>query len=109
VPEVLPTALGREDENSAVPAEAVRHLQASHDQRDLALLRELALECDDNDAAEAVRGLILLCSREEFEAFLNRHHQELCVGALPAVDELFYMPEWLGAKGIGQERNLLQF
>jgi len=59
------------------------------------LLRELALEPDDNVAAEAVRGLASLSSREELEAFLNRHDQALCAGALAALDELLYMPEWL--------------
>jgi hypothetical protein len=37
----------------------------------------------------------LHCSHEELEAFLNRHDQELCAGALAALDELLYMPEWM--------------
>ena len=67
-------------------------------------LRELALAPDDEVAAEAVRGLDLLFSREELEAFLNRHDQELCAGALAALDELLYMPEWLKPKDREQER-----
>jgi hypothetical protein len=60
---------------------------------DLPLLRELALEPDDNVTAEAVRGLASLFSREELEAFLSQHDQELCAGALAAVEELLYMPD----------------
>jgi HEAT repeat protein len=63
----------------------------------LALLRVLALAADDEVAAEIVRGLALLCSREELEAFLEQHDQELCAGALAALDELLYMLEWLKA------------
>jgi hypothetical protein len=68
------------------------------------VLHELALAPDNNVAAEAVRGLILLCSREELEEFLNRHVQKLCAVALAALDAVLYMPEWLKAKDTEQER-----
>ena len=64
----------------------------------LPVLSELALAPDDSVAAEAVRGLIFLCSREELEAFLNQHDQKLCARALAALDEALYMPEWLKAR-----------
>jgi hypothetical protein len=75
---------------------------------DLPLLRELALAPDDEVAAEAIRGLASRYSREELEVFLNRHDQELCAGALAALDEVLYMPEWLKAKDGEQEMDLLQ-
>ena len=94
--EILPLLHERlKDENSAVRAEAVRTLVGFSRPEDLPLLRELALEPDENVAAEAIRGLSSLLSREELEAFLNRHDQALCAGALAALDELLYMPEWL--------------
>jgi hypothetical protein len=68
--------------------------------RGLPLLGELALAPDDNVAAEAVRGLALLCSREELEAFLNRYDQGLCARALGALDA----PEWLKPQDREQER-----
>jgi hypothetical protein len=74
----------------------------------LPLLRELALAPDDEVAAEAIRGLASRYSREELEVFLNRHDQELCAGALAALDEVLYMPEWLKAKDGEQEMDLLQ-
>jgi HEAT repeat protein len=61
----------------------------------LPLLGELALEPDDDVAAEAIRGLASLFSREELEAFLNRHDRKLCAGGLAALDEVLYMPEWM--------------
>ena len=66
---------------------------------DLSLLREVALAPYGEVAAKAIRGLGLLCSREELEAFLNQHDQQLCAGALAALDELLYMPEWMKLKG----------
>jgi HEAT repeat protein len=107
--EVLP--LLRElakDQDRDLRAEAVRALASFSKEEDLPLLRELALAPNHNVAAEAVRGLALLCSREELEALLNRHDQKLCAGALVALDELLYMPEWLKAKDRSQERDLLQ-
>ena len=68
------------------------------------MLGELALAPDDNVAAEAVRGLALLCSRKELEAFLNRYDQGLCAGALGALDALLYMPKWLKPQDREQER-----
>jgi hypothetical protein len=65
---------------------------------DLPQLRKLALEPDDKVAAQAVRGLASLLAREEFEAFLNQHDQELSAGTLAALDEVLYMPEWLKPK-----------
>jgi hypothetical protein len=61
------------------------------------LLRELGLASDDKVAAEVIRWLASRCSREELEAFLNQHDQELCAGAMAALDEVLYLPEWLKA------------
>ena len=85
-------------------AAAVKALTSFARTEDLPLLNELALSSDDKVAAEAIRGLASLLPREELEAFLNRHDQELCAGALAALDELLYMPEWLKAKDREQER-----
>jgi hypothetical protein len=72
----------------------------------LPLLRELALTPNNNLAAEAIRAMASHCSREELEALLNRHDQELCAGALAALDEVLYMPEWLKATDREQYRGL---
>jgi HEAT repeat protein len=64
----------------------------------LLLLRELALVRDPQVAVDAILGLASLCSREELEAFLNQHDQELCASALAALDKLLYMPEWMKAR-----------
>jgi HEAT repeat protein len=92
------------DEDSGVRAAAMKALASFSKEEDLPLLRELALVADDNVAVEAVRGLASLCSRQELEAFLNQHDQELCARALAALDDLLYMPEWLKTKDGWQER-----
>jgi HEAT repeat protein len=92
------------DEDSGVRAAAMKALASFSKEEDLPLLRELALVADDNVAVEAVRCLASLCSRQELEAFLNQHDQELCARALAALDDLLYMPEWLKAKDGWQER-----
>jgi HEAT repeat protein len=71
---------------------------------DLPLLRERALASNDNVAAEAIRSLAQHDSREELEAFLNEHDKELSAGALSALDELLYMPEWMKPEDSAQER-----
>jgi HEAT repeat protein len=65
---------------------------------DLPLLRQRALAPDDSVAAEAVRRLAPHYSREQREAFLNEHDQDLCGSALAALDELLYMPDWMKAR-----------
>ena len=69
----------------------------------LLLLREWALAPDDRVAAEGIRALASRCSRGELEAFLNRDDQELSAGALAALDELLYMPQWMKARDPAQE------
>jgi HEAT repeat protein len=82
-----------EDSDSSVRRVALEALGRSSKQDALPLFaRELALA---EVAAETVRSLALLCSREELEAFLNQHDKELCAMALAALDELLYMPEWM--------------
>jgi HEAT repeat protein len=93
------------DQNWRVRAEAVKSLTSFSPTEALPMLRELALASDHNVAAEAVRGLASLFSREELEEFLNRYEQDLSVGAIVALDELLYMPEWLKAKEKEQERH----
>ena len=85
-------------------ASAVKGLASFSKEEALPLLRERALARDDEVAAEAVRGLASRCSREELESFLNRYDLELCAGALAALDELLYMPEWLKPKDREEER-----
>ena len=92
------------DQDRYVRVEAVKALARFSMQ--LPLLRELAFATatDDNVAAEAVHSLTSFCSREELEDFLNQHEQELCAGALAALDEVLYMPEWLKPKDREQDR-----
>jgi HEAT repeat protein len=92
------------DENPDVRTAAVKALASFSRPKGLPLLGELALAPDDNVAAEAVRGLASLCSPKELEAFLNRYDQGLCAGALGALDELIYMPEWLKPKDTEKQR-----
>jgi hypothetical protein len=96
------------DWNSDVRASAVKGLASFSKEEALPLLRERALARDDEVAAEAVRGLASRYSREELEVILNGHDQELCAGALAALDELLYMPEWLKARDRLKYRYLLQ-
>jgi HEAT repeat protein len=84
-----------EDQNLDVRARAVEALASFARPEALLVLRALALAPYDNVAVEAVRSLTLLCSREELTALLNQHDQELCAGALAALDKVLYMPEWL--------------
>jgi HEAT repeat protein len=86
------------DPDWRVSAAAVKALARFSLTEDLSLLRKLALEPDADVAAEAIRGIAPLCSREELETLLNQHDQKLCAGALAALDEALYMPEWLKAK-----------
>jgi hypothetical protein len=71
---------------------------------DLPLLRELACAPDCDVAVQAIQDLASRCSREELEAFLIQHDQELCAQALAALDELLYMPEWLNPKNMEKEK-----
>ena len=92
------------DKDWQVSAAAWKALASLAQAQDLPLLlRKRALAPDDKVAAEAIRWLASCCSREELEAFLNQHDQELCAGALAALDELLYMPEWMKARYSEQE------
>jgi hypothetical protein len=86
------------DSNSGVRTEALEALASFSRPEALSVLCDRALASDHKVAVDAIRGLATRCSREELEAFLNRHDQKLCAGALAALDERLYMPEWLKPK-----------
>jgi HEAT repeat protein len=86
------------DENSDLRTAAIKALTSFSGPEVLKVLRELALEPDGNVAGSAIKVLATRCSREELEALLIQHDRELCPGALAALDELLYMPEWMKAK-----------
>jgi HEAT repeat protein len=92
------------DNDRQVCVAAAKVLASFSKEETLPLLRELALVTDDDVAAEAIRVLASLWSHEELESFLNRHDQKLCTGALAALDEVLYMPEWLKPKDREQDR-----
>jgi HEAT repeat protein len=98
--EVLPLLreLSKDQTSGIRAAAAVKALASFSKEEDAQLLRERALAPDNDVAAEAVRGLASLCSHQELEVFLNQNDQELCVGALAALDELLYRPKWLKEK-----------
>ena len=63
----------------------------------------LSLLCDkafarDKVAVEAICELTSRCSRKELEAILNEHDQQLWLGALAALHEQLYTPEWMKLK-----------
>jgi HEAT repeat protein len=86
------------DQNSGVRREAAYALRNSKKAKALPLLRELALEPNDQVAAAAAESLGVLCSHKELKDFLYQHDQQLCAGALAALDEMLYMPDWLKNK-----------
>ena len=87
--------LANDKDDSNVRLEVGKALARFSQEEALPLLRKLALTPNNNVAAEAIRAMASHCSREELEALLNRHDQELCAGALAALDEVLYMPEWM--------------
>jgi HEAT repeat protein len=93
------------DQDRGLRTVAVSVLGSFSKEEDLSLLQELALAPDDQVAAESIRGLVPLCSRQELVAFLDRHDQELCAVALAALDEVLYMPEWMKTKNRKQDRE----